>query len=120
MRSQVSEKPKKKFSSFSEKPKKFFGKTERKVISSSEKPKVFSEKPQTNIIYITYKIIHIIIQGEELAKVIVLNEYELSNGTIEMIAQDLECPIKVDFNNYEECINEIVNWIKKETIDNMK
>jgi hypothetical protein len=51
---------------------------------------------------------------------IVLNEYELSNGTIEMIAQDLGCPIKVDYDNYEENINEIVNWIKKETIDNMK
>lgn len=51
---------------------------------------------------------------------IVLNEYELSNGTIEMIAQDLGCPIIVDFNNYEEYINEIVNWIKKETIDNIK
>ena len=51
---------------------------------------------------------------------IVLNEYELSNGAITMIAQDLGCPIKVDFNNYEECINEMVNWIKKETIDNIK
>ena len=51
---------------------------------------------------------------------IVLNEYELSNGTITMIAQDLGCPIIVDFNNYEEYINEIVDWIKKETIDNIK
>jgi hypothetical protein len=51
---------------------------------------------------------------------IVLNEYELSNGTIEMIAQDLECPIKVDYDNYEECIDKMVDWIKKETIDNMK
>lgn len=60
MRPGTSEKPKINF--IFEKPKKFFGKTERKVISFSEKPKVSSEKPQTNIIYITYNNTYIIIQ----------------------------------------------------------
>lgn len=51
---------------------------------------------------------------------IILNEYELSNGTIEMIAQDLGCPIGRVYSTYEEYIDKIVDWIKKETIDNMK
>lgn len=47
---------------------------------------------------------------------LILNEYDLSNGTIEMIAQDLECPIVRDWEHYEEYMDKVVEWIKKETI----
>lgn len=44
-----------------------------------------------------------------------LDESKLSNGTIEMIAQDLGCPIVNDWEYYEEYMDKVVEWIKKET-----